>query len=127
MLAVIVTESLKDPALLRKVPGIELKRYTLPLDDGPVEIIELDIPRQATQEACLQLAAALRPERYYAHLQDAHVMYVVFPHTISVVRRSDPASEAAAQRVGALFSVPLAQMNFLEMFTTTRPGISTPW
>ncbi|MFF6781486.1 hypothetical protein [Streptomyces sp. NPDC012510] len=125
-MAVIVTESLKDPALLRKIPGRELKRYMLPLNDGPVEITELDIPRPAAHDACLQLAAALRPEGYYAQLQDAHIMYVVFPHTISVVRRADPTSEAAAQRVGTLFSIPLAQMDFLRMFTTPYPNAPTP-
>ncbi|MFC8140817.1 hypothetical protein ACFUKV_03450 [Streptomyces paradoxus] len=123
MLAIIVTEGLKDPDSLQKIPGKEIKRYTLPLNNGTVEIVELAVAEADVNEACLQLSAAMLPERYYGQVQDDNLMYVIFPNSIAVVRRDDRESEETAQRIGSLFSIPISQMSFLEMFSNAHPDV----
>ncbi|MFI7337023.1 hypothetical protein ACIBUY_03685 [Streptomyces sp. NPDC050085] len=123
MRAVILIESLKDPHAIEGVEGEEVSRYPLPLNGGTVQVVELDVPDDSVQAACWHLAQVLQPQRYFAQLQDAEQMYVVFPDAVALVRRGIAATEETAQKIGALFGIPTSQMRFLEMFETAHPDV----
>lgn len=124
MRAIIVIESLKDPGLVKEIPGKEVCRYPLPLNDGPVEVVEFDISNDDVLAVCVLLADGLLSERYFAQLQDSARMHVIFPSGIALVRRGDRASEEIAQTIGSIFGIPRSQMRFLEMFETDHPDVA---
>jgi hypothetical protein len=124
MRAIIVMESLKDPGLMKEIPGKEICRYPLPLNDGPVEVVEIDIANDDVLAVCILLADSLLPERYFAQLQDSTRMHVIFPSGIALVRRGDQTSEEIAQKIGSIFGIPRSQMRFLEMFENNHPDVA---
>ncbi|HEY9327692.1 MAG TPA: hypothetical protein VIS09_05570 [Streptomyces sp.] len=123
MRAIILIESLKDPHSIESLEGKELSRYPMPLNGGTVQVVELNVPNDAVQASCWHLAQALHPQHYFAQLQDAERMFVVFPDAVALVRRGIPSTEETAQKIGALFGIPASQMRFLDMFEADHPDV----
>jgi hypothetical protein len=120
--AVVITESLVGGALPAAFSGRETRRYPHLLDgQTPIEIVESTVPAERVAACALELAAALKPRLYYAHLLDEKRMLVAFPHTVVDIPRGDTDAIAHARRVGALFGVPDEQMRFAEMWDTDHP------
>ena len=70
----------------------------------------------------MQLAEALLPERFYAHLVDDTRMYVCFPNCLVLVHRGDDDSVRQAQEIGARFGIPARQMRFARDVRQRPPG-----
>lgn len=79
------------------------------------------MPAEQAPALAFELAAALLPRLYYAHLLDEQHMLVAFPHAVVRIRRGDAPAIALAQAVGALFDIPAEQMRFAEMWDTDHP------
>ncbi|MEU7031491.1 hypothetical protein AB0A60_32945 [Streptomyces sp. NPDC046275] len=122
MRAIVITESLTD-GQVPQAPGVsEIRRYRHLLDDRtPIEIVELTVPADQAPAYAHQLADALLPRLYYAHLIDEEQMLVAFPHTVVRIRRGGERAIALAQSIGALVGIPAEQMRFAEMWDTDHP------
>ncbi|MBF9071866.1 hypothetical protein [Streptacidiphilus fuscans] len=122
MRAIVITESLIDGRLPEGLDKLEDRRYPHMLDERtPIEIIELTIPADRTADVGMQLAEALKPKLYYAHLLGEDHMLVAFPCVLARIDRDDPAATALAQTIGAQFDIPAEQMRFQEMFDEDHP------
>ncbi|MFD7614386.1 hypothetical protein [Streptomyces sp. NPDC059828] len=120
--AVVITESLVGGSLPETFSGMEDRRYPHLMDERtPVEIIELTVPSERAPGLALELAAALKPRLYYAHLLDEERMLVAFPRTVVEIPRGDTEAIARARAVGALFGIPAGQLRFAEMWDTDHP------
>jgi hypothetical protein len=119
---VVLRESLVDGALPMPMPATVVRRYPYLLDGRtPVEVIELAVTRDRALAVAMQLAQALLPERFYAHLVDDVCMYVCLPNCLVFVRRGDDNSVRRAQEIGAHFDIPARQMRLGEMFDNDHP------
>jgi hypothetical protein len=99
-----------------------VRRYPYLLDGRtPVEVIELAATHRQALTVAMELAEALLPERFYAHLLDDSRMYVCFPNCLVLVQRGDDASARHAQEIGARYGIPARQMRFGEMFDNDHP------
>jgi len=87
----------------------------------PIEIVEIDVSDENALTVARILAESLLPTRVYAHLLGERLMIVILPGVLAFVHRDDPQSATRAQRIGSLFDIPLAQMQFLEMFDVDHP------
>ena len=126
MRAVVITESLTDRTLPPGLQDLPVRRYPHDLDgQTPIEICEVTVPAARAAELALQLAHALEPRLYYAHLIDEQRMLIAFPHTVVTVDRDDEAAIQHACEVGALFAIPAGQMRFAEMWDTDHPDAPT--
>ncbi|MBL1101919.1 hypothetical protein [Streptomyces coffeae] len=122
MRAIVITESLTGGQLPPGLAPLEDRRYRHMLDEStPIEIIELTVPTDRAPAAGLQLAQALLPKLYYAHLIDSQQMLVAFPQALVLIVRGGQQAAERAQAVGALFGIPPEQMRFLEMFDEDHP------
>lgn len=122
MRGIVLRESLAGGALPMPMPATVVRRYPYLLDGRtPVEVIELAVTHERALAVAMQLAQALLPERFYAHLLDDMRMYVCFPNCLVVVHRGDEASIRQAQEIGARFGIPARQMRFGEMFDNDHP------
>jgi hypothetical protein len=122
MHGIVLRESLIGTALPMPMPATVVRRYPYLLDGRtPVEVIELAVTRDRTLAVAMQLAQALLPERFYAHLVDETCMYVCFPNCLVLVRRGDDGSVRLAQEIGTRFNIPARQMRFGEMFDNDHP------
>ncbi|MFG2986235.1 hypothetical protein ACGFYQ_34125 [Streptomyces sp. NPDC048258] len=122
MRAVVITESLTTRALPAGFNGLPVRRYQHDLDGNtPIEICEVTVPTDQAAALALELARALEPHLYYAHLLDEKRMLIAFPHTVVTVDRDDQATLDHARQVGALFHIPASQMRFAEMWDTDHP------
>jgi len=122
MRGIVLKESLVGGSLPLPFPAMVVRRYPHLLDRKvPVEVIEFTVAPARVAEVALQLARAIVPERFYAHLLDDTTMIVVFPRCVLQIARDDAAGAERAQQVGELFGIPRRQMRFLEMFTTDHP------
>ncbi|WP_414169164.1 hypothetical protein ACMATS_25175 [Streptoverticillium reticulum] len=120
--AVVITESLANGSLPAAFSGMEDRRYPHLLDEHtPIEIIELTVPAERAAALALELAGALKPRLYYAHLLDEERMLVAFPHTVVDIPRGDTGAITHARSIGALFDIPDEQMRFAEMWDTDHP------
>ncbi|TDD80583.1 hypothetical protein [Actinomadura rubrisoli] len=126
MRAFIVIESLTDADVLERLPGTLDRRYPFTLNDGPVELAELDVADEDALAFARILAENLLPTRYYGHLVGGDSMIVAFPHVIALVDRRDAESVARAQQVGALFDIPAVQLQVARMFEVDHPDLDTP-
>jgi hypothetical protein len=123
---IVLRESLVDGVLPMPMSATVVRRYPHLLDGRtPVEVIELAVTRDRTLAVAMQLAQALLPERFYAHLVDDTRMYVCFPNCLVVVHRGDDDSIRQAQEIGARFGIPARQMRFGEMFDNDHPDAVT--
>jgi hypothetical protein len=119
---ILLREGLVGGAVPMPMPATVVRRYPHLLDGRtPVEVIELAVTRDRALAVAMQLAQALLPERFYAHLVDDTRMYVCFPNCLVVVRRGDDGSVRQAQEIGARFGIPARQMRFGEMFANDHP------
>lgn len=82
----------------------------------PVHIVMVETSHAHLQQALDIVAQSLLPKKYYAHFVDQNRMYVVFPSTIIVVRRSNGGDELICSAVARLFSVPDSQLPYRKMF-----------
>jgi hypothetical protein len=122
MRGLVLMESLVGGQLPMPLPAVLLRRYPHLLGgELPVQIAELAVTRDRALTVAVQLAQALLPRRFYAHLLDTETMYVAFPNCVTVIRRADSATADDARRIGALFDIPARQMSFEEMFTNDHP------
>lgn len=113
----IIKESLADPALLSEAAWEIVERYPMKMDGKfPIEIVIVDIRHDELLVALEKIAQCLLPTKYYAHFVDGATMYVVYPCTVSVVRRGDAVSAQRCVDVGRLFAVPDAQLPIEKMF-----------
>lgn len=126
MRGIVLKESLVGGELPMPMSAVVVRRYPYLLDGHlPVEVVALAVTRERTLVVAMQLAEALLPERFYAHLVDDSRMYVCFPNCVVSVSRGDAASVQRAQEIGASFDIPLRQMRFAEMFDGDHPDDTT--
>jgi hypothetical protein len=122
MRGLVLLESLVGGGLPLPMQAVVVRQYPHLLGgDIPVNIAELMVSRDKALAVAMQLARALLPSRFYAHLLDEETMYVVFPDCLAVVSVNSPESAQAARRIGALYGIPAKQMRFIEMFHTDHP------
>ncbi|MEU5811554.1 hypothetical protein [Streptomyces sp. NPDC047718] len=122
MRAVVITESLTSRALPPAFEGLPVHRYPHDLDgQTPIEICEVTIPVDRAPALAMELAGALEPRLFYAHLIDDEQMLIAYPRTVVTVGRTDPEAIEHARSVGALFDIPPTQMRFAEMWETDHP------
>ncbi|TYB45602.1 hypothetical protein [Actinomadura chibensis] len=126
MRAFIVVESLTDTGILDALPGTLDRRYPFTLNNGPVELVEYDVPDDDALPFARTLSENLLPTRYYGHLVGDNTMIVAFPHVIALVDRGDKDSATKAQQVGALFDIPAVQLQVARMFEVDHPDVDTP-
>ena len=113
----IIAESLTDPNLLMDPEWAIVDRYPMLMDGKyPIEIVIVDVSRSLLLNALEKIERTLLPTKYYAHFVDGATMYVVYPSTLSVVRRDDQESMRRCLEVGRLFEVPEAQLPIEKMF-----------
>ena len=62
------------------------------------------------------IASLLKKRRFYAHFVDGDIMYVVFPSTISIVRRGYLDDQESCLTIAKSVDVPFAQLPFERMF-----------
>ncbi len=90
MRGIVLKQSLIGGELPMPLSATVVRRYPYLLDGRtPVEVIELVVTRERTLAVAMQLAQALVPERFYAHLVDDTRMYVCFPNCVVQVQRAD--------------------------------------
>ena len=90
MRGIVLRESLVGGQLPMPMPAVVVRRYPYRLDGRlPVEVVELTVTTGRALAVAMQLAEALLPERFYAHLVDQSRMYVCFPDCVVLVRRGD--------------------------------------
>ena len=127
MRGIVLKQSLIGGELPMPLSATVVRRYPYLLDGRtPVEVIELVVTRERTLAVAMQLAQALVPERFYAHLVDDTRMYVCFPNCVVQVQRGDEGSVRQAQDIGTRFGIPVRQMRFGEMFDNDHPDAVTP-
>lgn len=120
--AIVVKESLKSGALPPALCDFPGRSYAHELDrDWPVTIAEFLVPGERVPEVCFHLASELLPKRYYAHLVNDQMLYVVYPDCVIRISASDTAADERARVIGRLYGIPDSQMRFLEMFETDHP------
>jgi hypothetical protein len=113
----IIKESLGDLGLLSNPVLNVVEKYPMRMDGKyPIEIIMVDVSGDGLAETLALVSEKLLPKKFYAHFVDGDLMYVVYPWTISVVKRHDDASARACIEVGATFDVPAAQLPIHKMF-----------
>ena len=113
----IIKESLTDPGLLSDAAWKIVERYPMRMDGKfPIEIVMVDVHRDALLGTLEKIGEGLLPIRFYAHFVDGATMYVVYPRTVSVVRCGDEVSARRCIEVGRLFEVPEAQLPIEKMF-----------
>lgn len=126
MRAIVIRESLICNTLPETMTAGFVREYHHELDEQtPITIIESMVEPAAAPGLSLELAGLLKDQLFYAHLVDDERMLVAFPRTVVEVRRAHEPDEHVAQQVGQLFSIPLAQMQFLAMFDTDHPDAVT--
>lgn len=122
MRAIVIKESLLSATLPETMSAGLVREYHHELDEKtPITIIESLVEPAAAAGLSFELAGLLKDELFYAHLVDDERMLVAFPRAVVEVRRGHERDEHVAQQVGRLFSIPLAQMQFLAMFDTDHP------
>jgi hypothetical protein len=122
MRALIIEESLRRGEWQLHLPPQHLRRYAYRLDGRlDVTIAEYLVPSHDCAQLAIDLAEALAPSGFYAHLVDASRMVICFPDCVVVVRRDDDESAERAKRIGEVFSIPRRQMRFIEMFYRDHP------
>ena len=120
--AIVLRQGLVRDQLPQPLHGVVIRRYPYLLDGvQQMEVVELAVTRERALTVAMELALALRPYGFYAHLVGAEDMYVAFPRCTVQVRRGDEQTAAAAQRIGEGFGIPLRQMRFTEMFDQDHP------
>ncbi len=119
---VVIRESLVGRELPADLRGTVTREYPHLLDEAtPINIIELDVEPGAALDAAMQLAGALLPTKYYAHLLSELEMYIAFPNTVVRLQHGDDQGTRQAQAIGRTFAIPDEQMRFLEMFDVDHP------
>jgi hypothetical protein len=119
---IVLRESLTGGQLPMPMQATVTRRYPYLLGgELPVEVIELVVSRDRALTVAMQLAEALLPQRFYAHLLDDTRMYVAFPGCIALICRGDEASVRRAQDIGQRYEIPTRQMRFGEMFDNDHP------
>lgn len=113
----IIKESLADSGLLSEAAWKIVERYPMRMDGKfPIEIVMVDVHRDTLLGTLEKIGEGLLPVKFYAHFVDGAIMYVVYPGTVSVVRRGDAVSARRCIEVGRLFEVPEAQLSIEKMF-----------
>lgn len=113
----IIKESLRDQAVLSDAAWEIVERYPMRMDGKfPIEIVIVDVRPELLLNALEQIGQCLLPTKFYAHFVDDATMYVVYPSTVSVVRRGDGDSARRCVVVGRLFEVPEEQLPIEKMF-----------
>lgn len=113
----IIKESLVDVQLLSHPLLTILERYPMRMDGKyPIEIVMVDVLDEQLAPALAVVSEGLLPAKYYAHFVAGELMYVVYPWTISVVKRGDEESARRCIDIGAKFDVPAAQLPMTKMF-----------
>lgn len=113
----IIKESLTDPALLADTVWEIVDRYPMRMDGKiPIEIVMVNVARESLLDALQKVCKRLFPTRFYAHFVDGATMYVVYPGTVSIVERADPASSRTCIQLGQVFGIPEAQLPIEKMF-----------
>ncbi|MCX4098042.1 hypothetical protein [Nocardia sp. alder85J] len=124
--AVVIRESLLGEKLPADLPAIGAREYPHLLDEAtPIHIIEFPVDQDAALNVAMQLAEALLPEKYYAHLVRDTDMLIAFPNTIVRLRVGDEPGERRVRAIGRTFAIPDEQMRFLEMFDVDHPDAPT--
>ncbi|MGQ0776167.1 MAG: hypothetical protein ACT4NY_17365 [Pseudonocardiales bacterium] len=119
---IVLKESLVHGDLPMPMSATVVRRYPYLLDGRmPVEVIELAVTRKWVLAVAMQIAEALLPGRFYAHLLDSARMYVCFPNCLVLVQRGENDSVQRAQEIGTRFGIPIRQMRFAEMFDRDHP------
>jgi hypothetical protein len=122
--AIVIQESLKDGKLPAVLCDCAMRTYTHHLDgQQAVQIIEVELDEDSAPDTSLQLALALVPRRYYAHVWTPSLLYVCFPSVVALIAKGDMDAEGRAQEIGGLFDIPVSQMRFAEMFTMDHPDL----
>jgi hypothetical protein len=127
MRGIVLKQSLIGGELPMPLSATVVRRYPYLLDGRtPVEVIELIVTRERTLPVAMQLAQALLPKGFYAHLFDDARMLVCFPNCVVRIQRGDEELARQAQDIGGRFGIPARQMRFAEMFDNDHPDAVAP-
>lgn len=117
----LIIESVDQAFALGLEPLIRAKEEHQIAGLGTITIAEIVVPVSDVLTHLNEVSRHIAPRKYYAHYIVLDAMYVVFPNTVSVVRKGDPRTAETARQVGMLFDIPSAQMRFEEMFEKDHP------
>lgn len=113
----IIKESITDLQLLSHPLLTIVERYPMRMDGKyAIEIVIVDILEEELLTVLSLVSLGLLPMKFYAHFVADDLMYVVYPSTISVVKRGDEESTRQCIEIGAIFDVPASQLPIKKMF-----------
>lgn len=114
---VVIEESLIDKSVLEKLTIVETRVEPVTAEHGTPWLTRwtlhtVEVPDDEARGVADLIAEVLGPDSWYADFGDDQTHFVVFPHGVFVVDRSDPGHYRAVVEYGLSLGIPDYQLDF---------------